>query len=60
MQFTVANAPGKVPLVSLSDCGPCSQLRTILFRIEFLCSILLFMFVLVHFLSLGPLTRFGS
>ena len=47
-------------LLFLSDCSPCSQLRTILFWIELLHSILLFMFVLGHFLLLGPLTCFGS
>ena len=58
--MAVADARGKTSLASLSDCGPCSQLRAILIWVEFLCSVLLFMFVLVHFLSLGPLTHLGS
>ena len=60
MQFAVAAAAGEVPLASLSDCGPRTQLRTILFWVELLRLILLFMFIRGHLFSLGPLTRFGS
>ena len=59
MLFEVAAAAVTVPLASLSACGPHSQLRMILFSVEFLRSILLFMFVHVHLLLPGPLTRFG-